>query len=181
MFAVKQLFEGVEGLKWPFLPKFTRNNLMESALIFNHYSKELLKYSSDVQQRVSFFQNAPFRMQRVKKVRDINEQEVFNLTVEDNHNYFVLTDSLVPALVGNCHGAGRTMSRHAAARALSGEEVVKSLKEKGILVKCYSMRGISEEAPQAYKNIDEVVDVVHNAGLASKVARLMPLAVIKGE
>ncbi len=80
-----------------------------------------------------------------------------------------------------CHGAGRTMSRHAAIKALSGEEVVKILKEKGILVKCYSMRGIAEEAPQAYKNIDEVVEVVHNAGLASKVARLMPLAVIKGE
>jgi tRNA-splicing ligase RtcB len=55
------------------------------------------------------------------------------------------------------------------------------LKAKGILVKCYSMRGIAEEAPQAYKNIDEVVEVVHQAGLSQKVARLVPLAVIKGE
>ena len=80
-----------------------------------------------------------------------------------------------------CHGAGRTMSRHAATRALSGQEIINQLKAKGILVKCYSMRGIAEEAPQAYKNIDEVVEVVHQAGLSKKVARLVPLAVIKGE
>ncbi len=80
-----------------------------------------------------------------------------------------------------CHGAGRTMSRHAAVRALSGQEIINQLKAKGILVKCYSMRGIAEEAPQAYKNIDEVVEVVHQAGLSKKVARLVPLAVIKGE
>ena len=80
-----------------------------------------------------------------------------------------------------CHGAGRAMSRHAATRALSGQEIISQLKAKGILVKCYSMRGIAEEAPQAYKNIDEVVEVVHQAGLSKKVARLIPLAVIKGE
>ncbi len=80
-----------------------------------------------------------------------------------------------------CHGAGRTMSRHAAMRAVSGQEVVRQLEQKGIIVKCRSLRGIAEEAPLAYKNIDEVVDVVHNAGLSKKVAKLVPLAVIKGE
>ena len=80
-----------------------------------------------------------------------------------------------------CHGAGRMMSRKAATRALSGQEIVDNLKKKGILIKCYSMRGIAEEAPQAYKNIDDVVEVVHRAGLSKKVVRLRPLAVIKGE
>jgi len=80
-----------------------------------------------------------------------------------------------------CHGAGRTMSRHAAARSLSPQEIISQLKAKRILVKCYSLRGIAEEAPQAYKNIDEVVEIVHQAGLSKKVARLKPLAVIKGE
>jgi len=79
------------------------------------------------------------------------------------------------------HGAGRTMSRHAATRMLSGQEVVKRLEAKGIIVKCYSWRGIAEEAPEAYKNIDEIVEVVHQAGLSKKVAKLVPLAVIKGE
>lgn len=79
------------------------------------------------------------------------------------------------------HGAGRTMSRHAAMRKISGQEVVRNLKAKGILVKCHSFRGIAEEAPLAYKDIDNVVEVVHQAGLSQKVARLVPLAVIKGE
>jgi tRNA-splicing ligase RtcB len=66
-------------------------------------------------------------------------------------------------------------------RRVSGEEIVKSLGLKGIIVKCWSLRGIAEEAPMAYKNIDNVVEVVHNAGLSKKVAKLLPLAVIKGE
>ena len=79
------------------------------------------------------------------------------------------------------HGAGRTMSRHQAMRTISGQEVVKRLKSKGIIVKCRSLRGIAEEAPIAYKNIDDVASVIHSAGLSKKVARLKPLAVIKGE
>jgi len=80
-----------------------------------------------------------------------------------------------------CHGSGRTMSRHAAMRVVSGQEVVKSLESKGIVVKYWSLRGIAEEAPMAYKDIREVVEVVHQAGLSKKVAKLVPLAVIKGE
>jgi tRNA-splicing ligase RtcB len=80
-----------------------------------------------------------------------------------------------------CHGAGRIMSRHEAMRRVSGEETVKSLESKGIIVKCWSLRGIAEEAPLAYKDVDKVVEVVHNAGLSKKVAKLVPLAVIKGE
>ena len=80
-----------------------------------------------------------------------------------------------------CHGAGRTMSRHEAMRRVSGQEVIKELESKGIIVKCWSSRGIAEEAPMAYKDVDEVVEVVHQAGLSKKVAKLIPLAVIKGE
>jgi tRNA-splicing ligase RtcB len=85
------------------------------------------------------------------------------------------------AFYSTCHGAGRRMSRHQAIKSLSGRDIVKDLEQKGIMVKCYSSRGIAEEAPQAYKDIDQVVEVVHQAGLSKKVARLLPLAVIKGE
>lgn len=85
------------------------------------------------------------------------------------------------AFFSTCHGAGRAMSRKQATRTVSGYEVVERLKRKGILVKCHSMRGIAEEAPIAYKDIDNVVNVVHNAGLAKRVVKLVPLAVIKGE
>jgi tRNA-splicing ligase RtcB len=85
------------------------------------------------------------------------------------------------AFYSTCHGAGRTMSRHEAIRKISGEEVIKNLEKKGIVCKYCSLRGIAEEAPMAYKDVEQVVDVVHQAELSKKVARLIPLAVIKGE
>ena len=85
------------------------------------------------------------------------------------------------AFYSTCHGAGRTMSRRAATRTISGQEVIKRLEQKGIVIKCWSLRGIAEEAPLAYKDIDDVVEVVHQANLSKKVAKLIPLAVIKGE
>ncbi|MGB2762253.1 MAG: RtcB family protein [Minisyncoccales bacterium] len=85
------------------------------------------------------------------------------------------------AFYSTSHGAGRTMSRHQAIRTISGQKVINELKSKGIIVKCRSVRGIAEEAPLAYKDIHEVVNVVHRAGLSKKVAKLVPLAVIKGE
>ena len=80
-----------------------------------------------------------------------------------------------------CHGAGRRMSRIAATRNLSPQEIINYLKNKGILVKCESLRGLAEEAPEAYKDINEVVEIVHQSHLSLKVAKLVPLAVIKGE
>lgn len=79
------------------------------------------------------------------------------------------------------HGAGRIMSRGEAMRRISGKAVIKELEAKGIIVKCRSSKNIAEEAPLAYKNIDSIVEVVHNSKLSRKVARLTPLAVIKGE
>lgn len=85
------------------------------------------------------------------------------------------------AFYSTSHGAGRTMSRHQAMRTVSGQTVINELKQKGIIVKCRSARGIAEEAPFVYKDVDDVAEVVHNAGLSKRVARLVPLAVIKGE
>lgn len=80
-----------------------------------------------------------------------------------------------------CHGAGRRMSRHEAKRTVSGKELRERLEEKGIAVRCFSTSGLAEEAPEAYKDVDEVVNVVVSAGLSQKVARLRPIAVIKGD
>jgi tRNA-splicing ligase RtcB len=85
------------------------------------------------------------------------------------------------AWFSTCHGAGRAMSRREAERRVSGQEVIKRLESKGVIVKCWSLRGIAEEAPIAYKDIEKVIEVVHQAGLSKKIARLVPLAVIKGE
>jgi tRNA-splicing ligase RtcB len=79
-----------------------------------------------------------------------------------------------------CHGAGRTMSRHQAKRSVHGATLRQELEAGGIHVRAGSLGGLAEEAPAAYKDVDRVVDVVHGAGLAKRVARLTPLAVIKG-
>lgn len=80
----------------------------------------------------------------------------------------------------SCHGAGRAKSRHAAKKEITAEELVRQLKEKGILVRGASKSGLTEENPNAYKDVNLVVDVVHNAGIAKKVAKLVPIGVIKG-
>ncbi len=79
-----------------------------------------------------------------------------------------------------CHGAGRVMSRSRAKREIRGEDLRKSLEGQGITVRAGSMPGLAEEAPAAYKDVDEVVGVVSGAGIARKVARLVPVGVIKG-
>ncbi len=78
------------------------------------------------------------------------------------------------------HGAGRTSSRTSALRNLRGEEIKKEMNEKGIEVKAGSWKSLAEEAPQAYKDIDEVVNVVDELGISKKIAQMKPLVVIKG-
>ena len=79
-----------------------------------------------------------------------------------------------------CHGAGRLLSRTAVRKGKDARQEQRRLEERGILVRAESRDGILEELPEAYKDVDEVIEVVHNAGLAKKVARLRPMAVIKG-
>jgi tRNA-splicing ligase RtcB (3'-phosphate/5'-hydroxy nucleic acid ligase) len=79
-----------------------------------------------------------------------------------------------------CHGAGRRLSRTRARRRVTGGQLRRELGERGIVVCCASNRGLAEEAPFAYKDVERVVDVVERAGLARRVARLEPLGVVKG-
>ncbi|MBW1974489.1 MAG: RtcB family protein [Deltaproteobacteria bacterium] len=79
-----------------------------------------------------------------------------------------------------CHGAGRLLSRHQAIKAAKGRSIVQELASQGVYVKGASKGTIREEMPQAYKDVSIVVDVVHNAGISRKVARLKPVGVMKG-
>ncbi len=79
-----------------------------------------------------------------------------------------------------CHGAGRVMSRHQAIKAARGRAIVRELEDKGIIVKGASQGTIVEEMPDAYKDVNDVVNVVHQAGISRKVVKLVPMGVIKG-
>jgi tRNA-splicing ligase RtcB len=89
-------------------------------------------------------------------------------------------DSMTRSFGSSCHGAGRVMSRSKAKREVRGDMLRKELEDRGIKVRAGSMPGLAEEAPSAYKDVDMVVETVSEAGIARKVARLKPVAVIKG-
>jgi tRNA-splicing ligase RtcB len=80
----------------------------------------------------------------------------------------------------SCHGAGRRMSRNQARKQWRGDKVVRELRHRGIHVRSPSMRGVAEEAPGAYKAVEEVVEAAENAGLSRRVARVEPVVVVKG-
>jgi tRNA-splicing ligase RtcB len=89
-------------------------------------------------------------------------------------------ESMAQTFGSTCHGAGRTMSRSQAKKQIHGGRLKEEMAREGIVVYAGSLKGLAEEAPAAYKEVDEVVEVVHGAGIARKVARLRPLAVVKG-
>jgi tRNA-splicing ligase RtcB len=89
-------------------------------------------------------------------------------------------DSMRRSFGSSCHGAGRVMSRSKARKEVQGDSLRRELETRGIKVRAGSLPGLAEEAPSAYKDVDMVVETVSHAGIARKVARLKPVAVIKG-
>jgi tRNA-splicing ligase RtcB len=79
-----------------------------------------------------------------------------------------------------CHGAGRLLSRTAAVKKAEGRRIDQELEDRGVIARAHSWKGLAEEQPDAYKDVDLVVEVVHGANLASKVARMRPIGVVKG-
>ncbi|MFN2116023.1 MAG: RtcB family protein, partial [Anaerolineae bacterium] len=98
------------------------------------------------------------------------------------YSYVLLgTDGAMSETFGSCcHGAGRRLSRRAAKKAASGRDILSELAAVGVQVRAASRATVSEEIPEAYKDVRAVVDVVHEAGIGRKVARLRPLGVVKG-
>ena len=97
-----------------------------------------------------------------------------------NSYLLVGTEKASETFFSTCHGAGRLKSRTAAKRTIDTNVLLKDLASKGIIVKASGRGTLVEEAPQVYKDVNEVVDVVHNAGISKRVCRMRPLGVIKG-
>jgi len=98
------------------------------------------------------------------------------------HSYLLVgTEAAVSETFGSaCHGAGRLMSRSAAIRAAKGRSIRKELEQRGVIARARGRHGLDEEQPDAYKDVNNVVDVLHNAGISRRVVRMKPLGVIKG-
>jgi tRNA-splicing ligase RtcB len=88
--------------------------------------------------------------------------------------------AMIETFGSTCHGAGRVMSRHKAMKAAKGRAIWREMEDKGIIVRAAGRGTLAEEMSEAYKDISDVVDVVHRAGISKKVARLRPMGVVKG-
>jgi tRNA-splicing ligase RtcB (3'-phosphate/5'-hydroxy nucleic acid ligase) len=116
-----------------------------------------------------------------ESLRDVGQPVLIPGSMGTASYVLVGTDRAMQETFGSsCHGAGRAKSRTQAKKETRVDTLLKEMKEKGILVRGESRTGLTEEKPDAYKDISRVVDVVHGAGIARKVAKLLPLAVMKG-
>ena len=123
----------------------------------------------------------PGRPEIPQKYRHIGQPVLIPGTMGTASHVLVGTQESMDVAFGtSCHGAGRRMSRSRAKKIVRGSVLREQLEQRGIVIRSDSDPGLAEEAPLAYKDVDNVVDVVHGAKLAKKVARLTPLAVIKG-
>ncbi len=98
------------------------------------------------------------------------------------HSYLLVgtEGAMRETFASTCHGAGRCLSRTAAIKACRGRSIERELFEKGIYVRAKGRETLAEEAPEAYKDVNEVVNVVHNAGISKRICRMRPLGVVKG-
>jgi len=116
-----------------------------------------------------------------EELRDVGQPVLIPGSMGTSSYILVGTEQAMKETFGSsCHGAGRAKSRTQAKKETSAEQLLKEMKEKGIVVRGESRSGLTEEKPDAYKDVSRVVDVVHGAGIARKVAKLVPLAVMKG-
>ncbi len=123
----------------------------------------------------------PGRSEVPEKYRSLGQPVLIPGDMGTASYLMVGTDRAMTDTFGSsCHGAGRTMSRHTAIKKNRPDQVMKLLHDRQVYLKAKSRKSISEEAPDAYKDIDHVIEVAHNSGLTRKVARLCPLGVVKG-
>jgi len=116
-----------------------------------------------------------------EKYRSVGQPVFIPGTMGTSSYILVGTEESMQQSFGTCcHGAGRRMSRSRAKKMVQGSELRKEMESRGIVVRCASNRGLAEEAPLAYKDVDNVVNIVHEAKLARRVVRVKPIAVIKG-
>jgi tRNA-splicing ligase RtcB len=123
----------------------------------------------------------PGQMDLPQEYRHVGQPVLIGGTMGTASYILVGTEEGMQAAFGSaCHGAGRAMSRTQAKRQWHGRDVVRQLEGQGIIIRGHSFSGIAEEAPGSYKDVSEVVDAAHHANLARKVARVRPLACVKG-
>jgi len=181
MYLVRKSFEKVIGASWQ---KMGMNLIYDVA----HNIAKIEKYNINGRERSlcvhrkgatrAFGPGHPAVPQRYRK---IGQPVIIPGDMGRNSYLLVGTQKAMDETFGStCHGAGRVKSRTAAARSINVNALLKELESKGIIVKASGRDTLVEEAPQVYKDVNDVVNVVHNAGISKRICRMRPLGVIKG-
>ena len=175
----RQAFKKVFDLKdndMPLLYDISHNNAKLETHEVNGKKKELIIHRKGATRAFG-----PGRTEVPKKYRKIGQPVLIGGTM-GTCSYILhgTQESMDKAFGSAAHGAGRVMSRHQANRQWKGQTLQQSLERQGILVKGHDWRGLAEEAPGAYKDVNVVIEVSHKTGLAKKVAKVKPLVCVKG-
>jgi len=181
MHLTRVAFEKVFGLSWQKLGMFLIYDLAHNiAKIEQHQVNGQVKKLC-VHRKGATRAFGPGHADIPERYRKIGQPIIIPGDMGRNSYLLVGTDKAMQETFGSCcHGAGRLKSRTAALKSISSDILLKELKSKGIIVKASGRNTLAEEAPLAYKDVNEVVDVVANAGIGKRVCRMRPMGVIKG-
>jgi tRNA-splicing ligase RtcB len=180
MYLTRKVFEKFFGMSWEKIGMYLIYDVAHNiAKIEKHIvggkEKTLCVHRKGATR--AFPSGHPALPQRYKK---IGQPVIIPGDMGRNSYLLVGTEQASETFFSVCHGAGRLKSRTAATKSINVDALLKELESKGIIVKASGRGTIAEEAPQAYKDVNEVVDVVHRAGISKRVCRMRPLGVIKG-
>jgi len=181
MYLVRKGFEKVFGISWEKMGMYLIYDVAHNiAKVEKHIvdAKEMTLCVHRKGATRAFGPGHPALPERYKKT---GQPVIIPGDMGRNSYLLVGTQKAMEETFGStCHGAGRVKSRTAATKSIDVNQLLKELKAKGITVRASGKGTIVEEAPQAYKDVNDVVDVVHNAGISKRVCRMKPLGVIKG-
>ncbi|MFH1199385.1 MAG: RtcB family protein [Candidatus Omnitrophota bacterium] len=181
MHLTRLTFEKVLGSSWQKLGMFLIYDVAHNIAKIEKYSINGKEKSLCVHRKGATRAFGPGNPAVTEAYRKIGQPVIIPGDMGRNSYLLVGTKKAEEETFGStCHGAGRVKSRTAATKSIRLDVLLKDLESKGIIVKASGRDTIVEEAPQAYKDVNDVVDVVHNAGISKRVCRMRPLGVIKG-
>ncbi len=181
MHLTRQAFEKVFGLSWQKLGMFLIYDVAHNIAKIEKHDVGGVKKNLCVHRKGATRAFGPGDPAIPERYRKIGQPVIIPGDMGRNSYLLVGTQKAMEDTFGStCHGAGRLKSRTASAKSTSADILLKELRSKGIIVKASGRKTVVEEAPEAYKDVNEVVDVVHNAGIGKRVCRMRPMGVIKG-
>ena len=181
MHLTRQAFEKVFGLSWQKLGMFLIYDVAHNIAKIETHKVNGQDKKLCVHRKGATRAFGPAHPDIPERYRKIGQPVIIPGDMGRNSYLLVGTEKAMQETFGStCHGAGRLKSRSAASKAVNSDMLLKELRSKGIIVKASGRNTLAEEAPMAYKDVNDVVDVVANAGIGKRVCRMRPLGVVKG-